>query len=129
MSKSYKEVINKIHVDDAMKQRILQNIEQEQRSSSKDNRGEKNIFHYFQYKKLSVCASAVVLLLCCVFYFGTSTILQPDTANQHNLASDNKKDSLSAGADRKEADSDDVSSDAANAEDEFNTGEESDTGS
>ena len=54
LSKSYKEVINKIHVDDAMKQRILQNIEQEQRSSSKDNRGEKNIFHYFQYKKLSV---------------------------------------------------------------------------
>ena len=51
LSKSYKEVINKIHVDDAMKQRILQNIEQEQRSSSKDNRGEKNIFHYFQYKK------------------------------------------------------------------------------
>ena len=86
MSKSYKEVINKIHVDDAMKQRILQNIEQEQRSSSKDNRGEKNIFHYFQYKKLSVCAAVVVLLLCCVFYFGTSTILQPDTANQHNLA-------------------------------------------
>ena len=38
LSKSYKEVINKIHVDDAMKQRILQNIEQEQRSSSKDNR-------------------------------------------------------------------------------------------
>ena len=129
MSKSYKEVINKIHVDDAMKQRILQNIEQEQRSSSKDNRGEKNIFHYFQYKKLSVCAAVVVLLLCCVFYFGTSTILQPDTANQHNLASANKKDSLSARADRKEADSDDVSSDAANAEDEFNTGEESDAGS
>ena len=129
LSKSYKEVINKIHVDDAMKQRILQNIEQEQRSSSKDNRGEKNIFHYFQYKKLSVCAAVVVLLLCCVFYFGTSTILQPDTANQHNLASANKKDSLSARADRKEADSDDVSSDAANAEDEFNTGEESDAGS
>ena len=129
MSKSYKEVINKIHVDDAMKQRILQNIEQEQRSSSKDNRGEKNIFHYFQYKKLSVCAAVVVLLLCCVFYFGTSIILQPDTANQHNLASANKKDSLSARADRKEADSDDVSSDAANAEDEFNTGEESDAGS
>lgn len=43
LSKSYKEVINKIHVDDAMKQRILQNIEQEQRSSSKDNRGEKNM--------------------------------------------------------------------------------------
>ena len=68
MSKSYKEVINKIHVDDAMKQRILQNIEQEQRSSSKDNRGEKNIFHYFQYKKLSVCA-AVVVLLCLLFWY------------------------------------------------------------
>ena len=26
LSKSYKEVINKIHVDDAMKQRILQRI-------------------------------------------------------------------------------------------------------
>ena len=110
-------------------QRILQNIEQEQNKYFTDKNGKKHIFHYFQYKKLSVCAAVVVLLLCCVFYFGTSTILQPDTANQHNLASANKKDSLSARADRKEADSDDVSSDAANAEDEFNTGEESDAGS
>ena len=77
LSKSYKEVINKIHVDDAMKQRILQNIEQEQRSSSKDNRGEKNIFHYFQYKKLSVCAAVVV---CC---FAVSSILvHPQFYNQ-----------------------------------------------
>lgn len=165
MSKSYKEIMDKIYVDDAMKQRILQKVEQEQKKqrilqntekeqkkqgipqntkqeqrkqgipqntdqkdSSTGNSRKQGMSHYFHYKKLSVCVAAAVLIFCLTSYFGVLTILQPGRIHQHNMASDNKKDSLSA-ADKKDENSNNISSDDANTEDELNAGEESDTGS
>lgn len=111
LSKSYKEIMDKIYVDDAMKQRILQNIEQAQAeqteqtgktdikagdSSDSDNR--QDIFHHrvFSYKRLSVCAAAILLIFCFTSYFGISgisTIFNTGGTHQSNVASDNKKDS------------------------------------
>ena len=153
LSKSYKEIMDKIYVDDAMKQRILQRVEQEQRKqeilqnteqeqkkqgipqnteqkdSSIGNSRKKNMFYYFHYKKLSICVAAAVLIFCLTSYFGVSTILQPGRIHQHNVASGNKKDSLSADANKKDENSNNISSDDADTEEELNAGAEADTGS
>lgn len=152
LSKSYKEIMDKIYVDDAMKQRILQNIEREQIEKQipenieqkqteffTSNSEKKHIFHYFHYRKMPVCA-AILLIFCFASYFGVSTILHTGEANQHNVTSDNKKDSLSANvdtkdtdsksanADTKDTDSNQLNSDTINTEDEANMGEDSDMG-
>lgn len=188
LSKSYKEIMDKIYVDDAMKQRILQNIEQElkeQRISQnieqeskeqrifqnmeqgskeqgiaqnmeqeskeqriaqnmeqepKEQRTTQNIEqdkyfigknrkkHIFHYKKISVYAAAILLIFCFTSYFGMSTILHTNGVNQHNVASNNKKDSKSVNADAKDTDSNQLNSDTIDTEDEANTDAESDTG-
>lgn len=199
LSKSYKEIMEKIYVDDAMKQRILQNIEQEpkeqripqnveqeskeqrifqnmeqepkeqripqnidqepkeQRTTQNIEQGQNKYFtdknrkkHIFHYKKISVYAAAILLIFCFTSYFGMSTILHTNGVNQHNVASNNKKDSKSVNADAKDTDSNSanattknidsesantrdtdsnqLNSDTIDTEDEANTAAESDTG-
>ena len=130
-------------------QRILQNIEQEQNKYFTDKNGKKHIFHYFHYKKISVSVAAILIIFCFTSYFGMSAILHTNGVNQHNVASDNKKDSTLENADAKDTDSksanantknidsesantrdtdsNQLNSDTIDTEDEANTAAESDT--
>lgn len=108
LSKSYKEIMDKIYVDDAMKQRILQNIEKEQEkqaeqedikdSTESNNRQNISGNRIFSYKRFSVCAAAILLIFCFASHFGIagiSAIFNSGGTYQNNMASDNEQDLVS----------------------------------
>ena len=68
LSKSYKEIMDKIYVDDKMKERILQNIETKQieKPNKKNNskNSSKNKIYLHINRKTSICAAAILLIFC-----------------------------------------------------------------
>ena len=68
LSKSYKKIMDKIYVDDKMKERILQNIETRQieKSNKKNNskNSSRNKIYLHINRKTSICAAAILLIFC-----------------------------------------------------------------
>ena len=74
LSKSYKEIMDKIYVDDKMKERILQNIETKQIEKSNKKNNSKNKIYLHIKRKTSICAAAILLIFCLAVPTGLSRI-------------------------------------------------------